>query len=642
MLSRYLLCTALISIPFTVQAEGLREKAEKTYDNVYNKAAKAYNEQAANFSDELLVGKANSPNWSWAWITPQHIHNELLKRASESQRRATKLSLLLLNSFEESRGMNGTFVQSLFLQVLSEAAKDSGKIELKTIKTIADKIKNLTVVVRDDEDFRAIADAREILNKRFIAAVGSNLLTTKNFERTYQFYQVLKDLRLQYDTLVIQSAEYRTTKAAILNHLFAVAEVQDFEKLVDLYLLDSGFNVAAALSNMHKLNAQATINLVKSQIEKFDEEKHDLSIITDEIIFLKSHASKEILAALMPKLLRLLELAEKRKDAAAQALIIDSFSGAGGGSSSNGDSSGGGAASSLTWGQISSGRGVDAKCSANANSALALYRKNLISGLEINFALRDLYKSCDQNISKAVVYGVIANICEEAKIKKDEEVLKSCYADVLMPLLQWITKNKNQENVNVAKEYAERLLKLLPPQTIAELKPSCQLRISISPIYDRREKLIEDGEILIVTKGKTGIIMKNCRDAESNFIIDRYAHEFSNSAEKFKWPVGPHSSCVREIIEHSTFKNVTDYLNVKLQKAKAPTETQKIEKGSPTQVAPTKSDGSQRYEATTEELQTRYRNINVFAETTIAIPGENSSEDACVNGYYYYYFHGPK
>lgn len=624
MLSRCLLFAALITISFSVQAEGIRERA-----------ARAYNQQAANFSDELLVSKANSPNWSWAWITPQHVHNELLKRAKESQSRAMKLSALLLNSFEESRDMNGTYIQSLFLQVLSESAHNPAKIELNSIKLIADKIKNLKTLLRDDEDVRAIAEAREILNKRFIAAAGSSLFAAKDFERTYQFYQVLKHLKRQNDVLVVLSAEYTTTQPAILNHLFEIAEAQDFEKLVELYSSrESGLKIAPALSNMHKLNAQVTIDLVKSRVEKFDEEKDDLSIVIDEISFLKSHASKDVLAALMPKLLRLLEIAEKRKDMATQALILDSFSGAGVGGGNSSITGGSGSGASLTWGQISSGRGGDTKCSANANTALALYRKNLISGLEINYALKDIYASCDPRANKALVYGVIANICEEAKNKNDEEVLKSCYSDVLMPLFQWISKNKTQQNVEVAKEFAERLFKLLPSQTVAALKPSCQIRIAVSPIYDQREKMIEDGEVVIVKKTNAGVTIKNCRDvkSDSNYIIDRYAqHDYVSLKTQLNWVrMSGHSSCVREIIEHATFKNVTAYLNSKLEKIKAPTDTLKTDKGSATA---TPYKGDQKPAVVVDGPRGRYTNI--YAETTIAIPGENSSDDACISYYYY-------
>ena len=491
---------------------------------IYERLADGYRDQAANFSDETLVNKSNSPNWSWLWITPYHIHGELVKRANKSQTQAIKLTSLLLTSFEESRDMNGSHVQSSFLQVFSAASQDPEKIPLNFIKTAANKIESLSRLLRDAEDQATLKSAQEIFTSRLVGQVGTHFLKVKQFEQTYQFYSFLKEIEQDYGKFswIRITADYETSKPAVLNRLFEIAETNDFQKLVQLYSSkERGLKVPSALVSMYKLNAPATIELVRSHVENFDEKFGDFSTIADEINFLKLYASKDILSALMPKLLRLLELAEKRKDVGAQALILDSFSGgsSGGGSSSSGS----GSSVRPTWGQVFSGSNYESKCTSGANTALALYRRGLINGTEITFALRDLASGdCDRRGNRGILYGVVASICEEASRKSDSGVLNSCFTDVFVPLLQWRMKNQNSEHAQSAKEYLERLFKILPSQTVASLNPSCRIRIAVAPKYGKNEQLIEDGKTLYIQKLNGAVTVNECQKMQPApiYVID--------------------------------------------------------------------------------------------------------------------------
>lgn len=82
------------SIAFLLATGLSTEPARADSNGILSEIYQAARNQAKKFSDETLISQLNSPSWQWAYVTPQHIIDEVMERASDSGHFSAFLKLI--------------------------------------------------------------------------------------------------------------------------------------------------------------------------------------------------------------------------------------------------------------------------------------------------------------------------------------------------------------------------------------------------------------------------------------------------------------------------------------------------------------------------------------------------------------------
>ncbi len=314
----------LFQLMFVVWLLSLSTPAIASSKSFRESLVEGYIEQAKQFSDETLVDQANSPDWAWAYLTPSHVLNELLRRGSESPERAIEFTKLMLKSFEYREEVRGTHIQSVFNQIFAQTFVPLMKSELAEVNEISELLLSVSSKIRAREDFVFIGTARREFFKKVIVP-GATQAAEGGFARALKYYQFINGSRLSG----IYSSDSLKLRIMLVEKLIeSASSPEDGQKLADIYLSrPPGQVVTSLLSKIYNLRPVQTIELLRSKIEGFDESSRDLIGISEEISFLRKNAPKDVWAAIVPKLRHLLEIADKRGDRSGKLLLLESMGG---------------------------------------------------------------------------------------------------------------------------------------------------------------------------------------------------------------------------------------------------------------------------------------------------------------------------
>lgn len=101
----------------------------------------SYRRQAASFSDKRLIEQLNQPKWSWAFITPSHLIDELLIRANESNGFFKLLELITIEI--QSNPIRADYFEKTIVELLSAASINKNLLADKRILNL-DKLYRVT------------------------------------------------------------------------------------------------------------------------------------------------------------------------------------------------------------------------------------------------------------------------------------------------------------------------------------------------------------------------------------------------------------------------------------------------------------------------------------------------------------------
>jgi hypothetical protein len=464
-----------ISLPFVAQTASAQSSLQS-----------AMAARASQRTDVQLVEDANRSNWNRLPYERSATITELRARAQVSTQQAGVLTTLFLRSFLQHQDILGTHVHSVFLDVLrlAVAGRDVDQAFLfEATRALSD----LQFFLKDAEDRQALESARSIFYGTYIAGRIQNP-AGHAFGNMFPIYSLFGTINGNYRMEWISSqTEFPSLQNKVFDLILSTATINNYSSLAEIYSSRRrDLPVRRLLERMHQFNAHTTLQLVQTRIENFNEEREQISSVVEEISFLRAHGSSQLVAALMPKILRLLELAERRNDQASRALLFSSLSGSSGGSGTSGGGStgSGGSGGTLTWGQISGYSGSNNICTTPARNAEELYRRNLLSSSEMVLALRDLSRvQCDNRGNRSLLLGTIATICENAKSRNDQALMNSCLQDVFNPLTQWLMQQREGSARDLVASALSRIYNSLADAQRASLPVSCRIRV-VEDLYD--------------------------------------------------------------------------------------------------------------------------------------------------------------
>lgn len=429
-------------------------------------------EAARQYSDKDLVQKLNMSDWRWFYQKPSHIINEIEERASHSNPlRAQQLAMQLLIQIEESGGLFGSYTETVLSDLLRKSMRflqSQGSFEQKQTY-VSDLMEMLSRFISSQIFFRT----NEVRNVVFGEIVPLFLTTALDHQTTFaQKLSAYRTFRPSSGQGISVSENNANLLGQIQKAMFTQATVSDYAELMALYIQRSNLDAEHALNSMHRLNADQTMRTAYARIEQFNESSYAIESIIEEIAYIRKHAPANLLAALMPKILRLLELAAERGNTRGQQALYGALGSSGGG---------GGGGGSIEWSQLFSGASDITSCGTAARSAENLYRRDLLSSQQIVSGLISINSgSCAGFSSEDLMLNAAYAICSSASSKRDAAVLETCATSVFMPLARVSNPNANVRRF-------VRALFDLTQHTQALSTAECNIRITKHSKYDENE-----------------------------------------------------------------------------------------------------------------------------------------------------------
>lgn len=154
---------------------------ERKISSVYD----SYRQQAKSFTNQALVERLNDPTWSWAFMKPQHIIDEILERAKNPSSYSEFLAAIPLEV--NKNGTRDQYVLDTFSTLLKNSSSVPGNLnesEMESLYTAACKVINYRVNGCDSLRVRLVEKNQAALSSSYLAKSISYNYLPASIERS--------------------------------------------------------------------------------------------------------------------------------------------------------------------------------------------------------------------------------------------------------------------------------------------------------------------------------------------------------------------------------------------------------------------------------------------------------------------------